>query len=229
MLQVVGFFGVVLGGLVAIGYALPARRRHRWFRAAAITLMSLFTALAGMFIAGEALTDPGGWPAVGLIAAWLLPLLGLAALAALRPALALAVLSALTVAVLLLHAWFMVDPGSWRSFEDDVGPVRTVAGFVVVVALAVLGWHRPRQAGWLLITLGVLPIVMAVVAADGRLPITSWTIVGVPAVVTGVLLLLAARATPAPHPASPARPTTPSPAPASDPQPPPGATERNVR
>lgn len=192
MVVLVGIFAVLVGVLVGIGYALASARRPGFFRAAGLVLMAVFVLLAGMWIAGEALAEPGGPAAVGLIASWLVPLLLLVTLALVRPAWAQPVLAVLTGLILLLHVWFLIDPRAWRSFEDDTGPVRAVAGFVVVAALAALGWHRPAPAGWLLLAIGVLPVVLLLLET-GRFAVASWAVVGAPGVAAGILYLLAAR------------------------------------
>lgn len=193
MVQLVGIFAVLVGVLVAIGYTLAPARRPGFFRTAGLVLMAVFVLLAGMWIAGEAFAEPGGPAAVGLIASWLVPLLLLVTLALVRPAWALPVLTVLTGLILLLHVWFVIDPRAWRSFEDDIGPVRAVAGFVVVAALAALGWHRPAPAGWLLLAIGVLPVVLLLLET-GRFAVASWAVVGAPGVAAGILYLLAAHA-----------------------------------
>ncbi len=192
MVQLLGIFAMLVGVLVGIGYALAPARRPGFFRAAGLVLMAVFVLFAGMWIAGEALAEPGGPAAVGLIASWLVPLLLLVTLALVRPAWALPVLAVLTGLVLLLHVWFMIDPRAWRSFEDDIGPVRAVAGFVVVAALAALGWHRPAPAGWLLLAIGVLPLALLLLGT-GRFAVASWVAVSAPGVAAGILYLFAAR------------------------------------
>lgn len=47
-------------------------------RYVAFTLMALFGLLGGLFVAGSALDDPGGWQAVAMTALWVLPLVALA-------------------------------------------------------------------------------------------------------------------------------------------------------
>ena len=66
-------------------------------------------------------------------------------------------LAGLTAATIVVSVWFAVDPGSWRSFEDDHGPVRAIAAFVLVLPLALLGRRRPRLAGWCLLAVGLMP------------------------------------------------------------------------
>jgi hypothetical protein len=191
MIQLIGVLMALVGVLVGIGYAQPPVRRSGFFRIAGLVLMAVLAGFIGMFIVAEAVGEPGGWAAVGRIASWLVPLSLLVTLALVRPAWAQPVLVVLTGLVLLLHVWFMIDTRAWRSFEDDIGPVRAVAGFVVMVALAALGWHRSAPAGWLLLALGVPPVVLLLLET-GRFAVASWVVVGIPGVAVGILYLLAA-------------------------------------
>jgi hypothetical protein len=84
----VGFPIIVLIVIVAVVLLVrqpdPAKRA-RILRRAGFGVMAFVTAFLGLFVVGETFTDPGGWAAVGLIAAWALPLAGLAVLAWYRP------------------------------------------------------------------------------------------------------------------------------------------------
>ena len=165
----------------------------RLLRRAGFALMAVNAVLVGAVVIAEAAVDPGGWRAVGFVTAWLVPLVVLTALAWRRPDLATWVLGGLTGVVVAGAVWFAVDPQAARPLEDDVGPVRAVAVFVVAAALAVLGLARIRLAAVLLLVVGLVPPLLGSLSRGGR---SSLAAMSLPAVLTGVLYLassLAAR------------------------------------
>lgn len=50
-------------------------------RRAGLILAAMYVGFFGLFVAGDAFADPGGWTALGLVAAWLLPTVLLSLLA----------------------------------------------------------------------------------------------------------------------------------------------------
>lgn len=168
-------------------------RRATILRRLGFGLIAFETAFFGSFVVAETLADPGGRRAIGLIAAWLVPLAVLCALAWRRPDVATWVLGALTVVVVAGSIWFAVDPQGWRTLENDVGPVRAIAPFVIVAALGVLGLARTRTAGVLLLVAGGVPVLLGSVGRGG---LSSLAVVGVPAVVAGALYVAAAQTRP---------------------------------
>jgi hypothetical protein len=180
--------------LVVVAVVLFARHaarpeRARFLLRAGFGLLALVTGVFLLFLVGETLDDPGGVAAIGLIAVWLLPLLGLVWLARWRPDLAVPALAGLTGLLLAVAAWASADADAWRAFEDDRGPVRTIATFVLVAAVGVLGLRRTGVAGLLLLVLGLGPIL---IASTGHLARGSLTAVSAPAVVAGLLYLASA-------------------------------------
>lgn len=163
--------------------------RARFLLRAGFGLLALFSGLFVLFVIGETLDDPGGLPAIGLIALWLVPLLGLVWLARWRPDLAVPALTGLTAALLVVTTWATVTADSWRSFEDDHGPVRTVATFALVAAVGVLGLRQTGTAGVLLLVLGIGPLL---IAGTSHLARGSLTAVSSPAVLAGLLFLASA-------------------------------------
>jgi hypothetical protein len=183
---------IVVALAVILGRRSP-ETRARVLRRSGLALMALFTVFITLFIAGEALVDPGGWEGVGMIASWVLPIAGLAALAWYRPGAATIVLAVLTGVIVLVSVWYALDSGGWRSFEDDIGPVRAVATFVVQAPLALLGWKRPRAAGTLLVIVGVVPVLISGLGTQGwGVAAGSLFALSSPGVVSGILYLLAA-------------------------------------
>lgn len=78
-------FVIVVAIVIAVAIAAVVRqpdpvKRAILLRRSGFGLMALSTVVFGAFIIGEAFADPGGWKAAGLLAAWVVPLAGLAAL-----------------------------------------------------------------------------------------------------------------------------------------------------
>ena len=189
----VGFLIIVVIVLLAAAFVVrqpdPARRA-RILRGAGFGVMALVTAVFGLFVTGEAFTDPGGWTALGLVAAWALPLAVLAALAWYRPGWAARLFAVLIAAVVGVSVWFAVDPQGWRVFEDRHGPIRAIISFVLAAAVALLGLKRTAVAGVLLLVLGVVPVVVS--SLGSRLGFASLTVVSSAPLIAGVLYLWSA-------------------------------------
>lgn len=163
--------------------------RALFLRRAGLVLMAVFTVVCAAWATAEAFTDPGGWRAAGLVAAWLVPLLVLLAVSWYRPELAIGLLGLLIAVAVGIGVWVAVDPEPWRAFEDGNGPVRAVVTFVLATPAALLGWTRPRPAGVLLVMLGVVPAALA--AAGTVSGLGSLAAVSVAPVLAGTLYLLA--------------------------------------
>jgi hypothetical protein len=193
MIVIVAAAAVAVLVVIAFVAGRDSAGRGRLLRRIALVLTLGYAVLGGVFIAGETFTDPGGWAAIGMVAAWALPLAGLALAAWYRPAASTVVLTVATAIAVLLSSWFVVAPDAWRSFENHTGPVRALVTFVIAVALGLLGWHRPVPAGVLLLVLGLGPPLLAGVAGGVPLSAASSTgAVSVPALTVGGLYLLSA-------------------------------------
>lgn len=165
----------------------PARRALVLKRAGFI-VTALFTLVFVLFVVGDTFTDPGGWKALGLVSAWAIPLVALAAIAWFRPNWAIRVLATLVAALIGISIWFAVNPEGWRSFENRNGPIRDVITFVVAAAVAMLGLKRAAVAGAMLLVLGIVPLV--VTSLGSLLGFPSLVIVTSAPFITGVLYLL---------------------------------------
>lgn len=161
----------------------PETRVGRGLTMVAIVLAGLFGLVAVMFTVGETLADPGGWPAAGLIALWLAPLVVLLVLALGRPRVAETVLEAFAVVWVAAAGWSVVAPHAWRTFEDTSGPVRAVACLALILPVVALGWHRPLPAGVMLLVVGLTSLL-----AVGSAPLQ---VMAMPTVVIGAVLLTA--------------------------------------
>lgn len=162
-------------------------------------LTALAMALAFVFVVGETLDDPGGWAAVGYIAAWAAPLAVLVWLAVRRPGWADPLLLGALVLPVGLALWSAAHVESWRDFQDDVGPVGAVLVMVLGLALAVLGRDpdHTRRAGWAMAGLALAP--PAIMAVSAGMAMMSTVVVSVPVLVTGVLYLAATTRLPSHH------------------------------
>jgi hypothetical protein len=192
-LVIFGATVIVVAVVVAIVFLRQPDRmmRARALRRLGAVVMAVFTVLAGLFIAGQTLVGPGRVPGAILILAWVVPLLALIALAWFLPRWATPVLIVLTVAVIAASVWFAVDPGAWRAFENQNGPIRALATFVLADGLAALGLRRTAVAGWMLLAVGVIPLVVSILGS--RAGFASLAAVSIVPVVTGVLYLASAR------------------------------------
>ena len=186
-------------GLVALVAAVVRRARGRTaphpgaLRRVALGFALGVTFFFGLFIAGEALSDPGGLEGIALVASWLVPFGGLVALAWYRPAPASWVLGALTAVVVIAGAWYALAPDAWRRFEDSHGPIRAVAAFVLLAPLALLAWKRPIVGATLLLVVGIVPGLLAIAATGGGGAGSAVAIVSSPLAVVGLLFLVAGR------------------------------------
>lgn len=152
-------------------------------RYAAFTLIALFGLLGGLFLTGETFADPGGWSAVMMTAAWVLPLIALSAYAVRSPRAAGPLFVTLTVVVVL----FILADSVLGIVSRGAGPVGAVAVFALAVPLAFVGMHRAKLAGVLL--LGAGSALLA--ATRGHLGGSSGA-VALPILVIGLLFLLSA-------------------------------------
>lgn len=125
-------------------------------RYTAFGLMVLFGLLGGLFVAGYAFEDPGGWTAILMTAGWALPMLALIVYALVRKQAAGPVFVAVTALVGLgsvVDSLFTVVP------RDDWGPVPAVTVFSLGVALAFLGLYLTRLAGVLMVALALVQLL----------------------------------------------------------------------
>lgn len=168
---------VVLVLVVLVAVVVLRRRQGEGALPTAVVLRQVgfgivvvWTLLGGAFIAGDTVGDPGGLRALGWIAAWLVPLAVLAVLAKAAPDLTVRVLAVGVGGMAALALWYAAAPDAWRDFEDDKGPVRAIAMFVLASALGVLGLWRTRAAGVLMLVLGLVPPFLAQLGTSRGMP-----------------------------------------------------------
>ena len=64
---------IVILAAVFLARQPDPQKRARILRQAGFGMTALTTAFFGLFVVGETFTDPGGWEALGLVAAWAVP------------------------------------------------------------------------------------------------------------------------------------------------------------
>jgi hypothetical protein len=167
----------------------------RWV---AFGLMAAFGLVGTLFVAGYAFEDLEVWAAVGVTAAWVLPMAGLSALALLRPETAARLLVGVTAVVAVatvLDSLFSLVP------RDDWGPVGAIVVFATGVALGFLGLRQAMLSGLLLVALAAAQLLSVAVGFGvrehgegpglGAMLGTSGGVVVVPFLLVGALFLLA--------------------------------------
>jgi hypothetical protein len=173
-------------------------------RQSALALTLGFVGLVTLFVGGSAVTDPGGWAGIGGTAVWVLVISGLSLLALYRPGGALLVLAVAACAPLAFGVWSLMDNGAAHDWEDSHGPLSLVLVVAVCAPTAVAGLVRPRAAGYLILTVSVVPLLLEVVGAASHFyePLLVGLLLA-PLVASGVLFLLSGRQQGQPHPSAP--------------------------
>jgi hypothetical protein len=143
---------------------------------------------------GDLVADPGGWRAAGLIAAFVVPLVGLAALALYWPAVAVRILAVLSLLPVGFGLWELLDYETVRAWENAHGPVSLALVVILGAALAVAGLSRPFASGLLMVVVTAVPLVLSMLGAgsDWFQPL-SIGLVSLPILIGGVLFLVAGR------------------------------------
>lgn len=149
--------------------------------------LAVLVVMAAVFTAGEALNDPGGWPGVGLIAMWGVPLVALAALSWRKPELASRIAGGVVIGVVALDSWAAFGPSRSASFERGIGPVRAIITFALAGVLAVLAAKRPARAGGMLAVIGAVPLALGAIRPDSTSAPLS--LLSIPLAAAGVLVL----------------------------------------
>jgi len=160
---------------------------------AGLAVMGAFASFVGAFAIGEPLADPGGWLGVGMVASWLVPLVLIGLVVRFKPSVAQVLLAILTAAAVAFSLWAMFDQRI-RDLEDRNGPFTMVVLLVVAIAVAALGYYRPKPAAIMLLVCALVPALFATISPlDAGPGAVLYAIVGLPMVVTAVLYLASQR------------------------------------
>jgi hypothetical protein len=89
--------------------------------------------------------------------------------------------------------WLAFDPAALSAFLSDNGPVIAVSVLALAFPAAVLGLKRTALAGWLLVALGVLPLLITIIGRSGA--VGSLIAASVVPLVCGIAYLVSARMT----------------------------------
>lgn len=192
---------LALGAIVAVAVVMGVvlarendpQRRATALRQTGAAVMAAFTVLGGIFIGGYALQESGGTAGWLLTLAWVVPMLILAASAWFWPAVTAPLLLALASAFIAACVWLAFDAAALRSFISENGPVIAVSVIALAFPAAVLGLKRTTLAGWLLVALGVLPLVITLIGRSGA--VGSLTAASVVPLICGILYLVSVRMT----------------------------------
>ena len=188
---------LALGALVVVAAVMvmtrekDPRQRATALQRTGAAVMAVFTVLAGVFIAGYALQDPGGNTGLLITAAWLLPMLILSVAAWFWPAPTAPLLLALTASFIAACVWLAFDPAALRAFISENGPIIAVSVVALSFPAAVLGLKRAALAGWMLVALGALPLLITVIGRSG--PVASLAAASVVPLIAGITYLVSAR------------------------------------
>ena len=188
---------LALGALVVVAAVMvmtrekDPRQRATALQRTGAAVMAVFTVLAGVFIAGYALQDPGGNTGLLITAAWLLPMLILSVAAWFWPAPTAPLLLALTASFIAACVWLAFDPTALRAFISENGPVIAVSVVALSFPAAVLGLKRTALAGWMLVALGALPLLITFIGRSG--PVASLAAASVVPLIAGIAYLVSVR------------------------------------
>ncbi|HEX9229415.1 MAG TPA: hypothetical protein VF885_22685 [Arthrobacter sp.] len=188
---------LAVGAIAVVAVVMfMTREKDPQQRAAALqrtgaAVMAVFTVLAAIFIAGYALQDPGGNAGLLMTVAWVVPMLVLAVAAWFWPAPTAPLLLALASAFIAACVWLAFDPAALREFISENGPVIAVSVVALAFPAAVLGLQRAALAGWLLVGLGVLPLLITVIGRSGG--VSSLAAASVVPLIAGISYLVSAR------------------------------------
>ena len=159
-------------------------------RKVAFYVLNGFAVLATLFISGYAFEDPGGWQAVGLMTAIVVPMALLGWLAWRFPEgmhAPLLAISLISVVVSWSQAYWQE---SWREFLNRTGPVLAIGTFALVFSLSVYSRHHDELfGGSLMVLVSVSPIAAVFIAGGAHLGLLggSTSALLLPGVVIGLV------------------------------------------
>ena len=169
------------------------RKRAHFASTFALWMMLGFALLGGLFTAGYALADPGGTEGAVLVALWAVPLVVLSILAWLKYKIVKTILWVFLISAVIVNLISVLFKEQYWNFFNDRGPWLAVGSFVFTIVATVFGYHLDaRLAGWMNITIAVVPLAVALIAFEPQAALAGGSIAAAltPGFTAGILLLI---------------------------------------
>ena len=174
------------------------RKRAHFARTFALWMMLGFALLGGLFTAGYALADPGGTEGTLLVALWAVPLVVLSILAWLKYKIVKSILWIFLISAVIVNLISALFKEQYWTFFNDRGPWLAIGSFVFTIVATVFGYHLDaRLAGWMNITIAMVPLAVALIAFDPQAALAGGSTAAAltPGFTAGILLLISAHYT----------------------------------
>ncbi len=184
--------------LVYFAIQQDPRKRAHFAKTFALWMMLGFALLGGLFTAGYALSDPGGSQGALLVAVWAVPLVVLSSLAALKYKFVGSILWVMLIAAIITNMISLVFADEYWTFINNNGPWLAVGSFVFTIVATVYGYHlNARLAGWMNITIALVPLATALIGFGSEVLRASGSTAAAltPGFTAGILLLISDRFT----------------------------------
>ncbi len=169
------------------------RKRAHFARTFALWMMLGFALLGGLFTAGYALSDPGGTEGGLLVALWAIPLVLLSILAWLKYKIVKTFLWIFLISAVIVNIISALFKEQYWTFFNDRGPWLAIGSFVFTIVATVYGYHMDaRLAGWMNITIAMVPLAVALIAFDPQAALAGGSTAAAltPGFTAGILLLI---------------------------------------
>ena len=172
------------------------RKRAHFASTFALWMMLGFALLGGLFTAGYALADPGAPAGSLLVALWAIPLVGLSILAWLKYKIVKTLLWIYLISALTVNLISVLFKQEYSTFFNDRGPWLAIGSFVFTIVATVYGYHLDaRLAGWMNITIALMPLAVTLIAFDPQAALAGGSTAAAltPGFTAGILLLISDR------------------------------------
>ena len=169
------------------------RKRAHFARTFALWMMLGFALLGGLFTAGYALADPGGTEGSLLVALWAVPLVVLSILAWLKYKIVKTFLWIFLISAIIVNLISVLFKDQYSTFFNDRGPWLAIGSFVFTIVATVFGYHlNARLAGWMNITITLVPLAAALIAFEPQAVLAGGSTAAAltPGFTAGLLLLI---------------------------------------
>ena len=169
------------------------RKRAHFARTFALWMMLGFALLGGLFTAGYALADPDGTGGASLVALWAVPLIVVSILAWLRYKIVKSILWVFFISLIVTNLISFTFKAEYSTFMNDRGPWLTIGSFVFTIVATVFGYNlNARLAGWMNITIAMVPLAVALIAFDPQAALAGGSTAAAltPGFTAGILLLI---------------------------------------